>query len=74
MKKNDFKQMAENAEEMAKGYAITSAEAGKSFLLLGKIMADYYERYGWMFHAEKKNSALEKIKTWMRGLLGRGEK
>lgn len=62
MIKNDFERIAENAEKVATGYACTSAEIEKRFQPLGKIMADYYERYGWMFQIRKKKSVFERIK------------
>lgn len=64
--------MAENVANAARSYALTSADAVKRFQPLCKIMADCYERYGWMFFVtKKKKSVLKRIATWICGLFGR---
>lgn len=62
MIKSDYDRMAENAGRVATGYAFTSAEIEKRLQPLGKIMADWYEKYGWMFQIRKKKSVFERIK------------
>lgn len=68
MTKNDFEIMVENMAEAAREFALTSAEIEKRLQSLGKIMADWYEKYGWMFPVTEKKPVLKRIATWIREL------